>query len=269
MLIAFTCPYCGHRGQAPDNANGHNVRCSRCGKPFKVRVRIAPTAQVGVACPGCGRKITLASHELSILIECAGCSTRFVPSQLGQADAPQAPAPAEPSPNRAVNPSEDLEEDDLEEVVEVDDLEEVGDDDAPRKKSRSGVPMGLLGGFFDWLESIRQKRGDQGSPDQGSPQYVTVGFFGNIQVRASNAAEAKLAIKQLRLLRKTLVTRKRMATQQQQAIRAKYTDYVRRRGSKVQGRDALAKWFRSVESMDRDQKRRNLARELAPPERDK
>jgi hypothetical protein len=117
MRIAVTCPFCGHRGRAPapDNANGHKVRCSRCGQPFTVVPRRARTAQVGVACPGCGRKISLASHELSILIECAGCATCFVPSQLGQADAPQAPAPAEPSPNRPVSPS-DGEEDDLEEI---------------------------------------------------------------------------------------------------------------------------------------------------------
>jgi hypothetical protein len=93
---------------------------------------MSPTAQVGVACPGCGRKITLASHELSILIECAGCATRFVPSQLGQADAPQAPAPAKPSRNGSVSPSEDL--------------EEAGDDNAPRKKSGSGAAMALLVG---------------------------------------------------------------------------------------------------------------------------
>jgi DNA-directed RNA polymerase subunit RPC12/RpoP len=114
MRIAVVCPRCGHRGRAPapDNANGHNVRCSRCGQPFTVVARRARTAQVGVACPGCGREITLASHELSILVECAGCATRFVPSQLGQADAPQAPAPAEPSANPPVSPAEDLEETD-------------------------------------------------------------------------------------------------------------------------------------------------------------
>jgi hypothetical protein len=97
------------------------------------RIRALPTR---IECPGCGRKVSVGElSPRSPLLECAGCGTRFVRPQLGQTDAPQAPALAGPSRNRPVSPSEDLKED----VLEV-----VGDADAPRKKPRSGVPMALL-----------------------------------------------------------------------------------------------------------------------------
>jgi hypothetical protein len=30
------CPACGHRGNTPTNFRGHQLKCSRCGKPFQV-----------------------------------------------------------------------------------------------------------------------------------------------------------------------------------------------------------------------------------------
>jgi hypothetical protein len=43
--------------------------------------KLSPST-VAATCPGCGRTIQLQPHELSMLIECAKCGTRFVPSAV-------------------------------------------------------------------------------------------------------------------------------------------------------------------------------------------
>jgi len=119
-------------------------------------------------------------------------------------------------------------------------------------------------GLLDWLKSSGQRKAE---PD--SKLHVNVDTSGNVQVNVKNAAEAKLAIKELRLIKKTLGIRKRAVATQQKAVRSQYTDYVRRRGSKVQGGGGLGKFFRLAETADRDAKRAALANALAPLDREK
>lgn len=65
-------------------------------------------------------------------------------------------------------------------------------------------------GFLNWLKSIgRCLEG------QASQRYVTVSSSGKVHVRASTPAEAKLAMKELRLMRKMLFIKKRAITSQQ------------------------------------------------------
>jgi hypothetical protein len=93
--------------------------------------------------------------------------------------------------------------------------------------------------------------------------YVSKGIFGGYSVNVKNAAEAKLAIKELRLLKKALGLEKRAITAKQKAIRAKYTDTIRRRAFWDRQTAQTAKeWSKSWGSWTREQNAasRNLAR---------
>jgi hypothetical protein len=105
--------------------------------------------------------------------------------------------------------------------------------------------------------------------EQPATRFVTVDGNGHIDVRVRNAAEGKAAIKELRLLKKALALRKRLVTNQQQAIRAKYSDQVRRRGSKYIGGGLLGRLARIGQTFSRDHARRELANALQPLEAEK
>lgn len=105
MSVRFACPKCNSALSAPDHRIGTKTNCPKCGqrllvpgrpanrtvlgRPIEEGTRAArsparaPESQPGTACvtcPGCGRAIVLPLEELSQLIECAKCLTRFVPS---------------------------------------------------------------------------------------------------------------------------------------------------------------------------------------------
>lgn len=103
--------------------------------------------------------------------------------------------------------------------------------------------------------------------DLRATQYVTVDKNGDIHINVQNAVEASLAIKKLRLLKKAWAVRKREVTSQQKAIRADYTDNVRRRGSKFVGGGGLGRFIRLMQTGSRDSARAGLARALEPLER--
>jgi hypothetical protein len=90
-----------------------------------------------------------------------------------------------------------------------------------------------------------------------------------IRVNTSTIAEAKLAIKELRLKKKEYALQKRAATDKQKEIRAQYTDEVRSRGSIMRGGGGFGKFVRAVQSSSRDIKRAQLANALAPYEKQK
>ena len=102
-----------------------------------------------------------------------------------------------------------------------------------------------------------------------SEQYVTVDRNGCIQVNVQTVAEGRIAIKELRLLKKALAVRKREVTSQQKEIRAGYTDHVRRRRSKVVGGGGIGRFIRVLQTVSRDNTRNNLAKSLEPLEGDK
>lgn len=111
---------------------------------------------------------------------------------------------------------------------------------------------------------------DRTSPREVFPQqYVNITRNGNVVVNAQNAAEAVTAIKELRILKTELSLRKRNIHLHQQAIRASYTDTVRRRGSTFRGRGGIAQFIRALQTGSRNGARYNLAKSLRPYENEK
>jgi len=96
---------------------------------------------------------------------------------------------------------------------------------------------------------------------------IDVGF--RIVVNAKTVPEAKIALKELKLLKKALASKKRGVMEEERVTRAEYTDGVRRRPAKMRGSSIIAKMSRATESLSRASARQNLAGELAPHEREK
>ena len=88
----------------------------------------------------------------------------------------------------------------------------------------------------------------------------------NVRVNAKTVPEAKLALKELKLHKKDYALAKRQINEQQKAIRAAYTDEIRRRGSKFQGGGGVGRFIRIVQTAKRDGARKELAKKLEPLE---
>ncbi|KAM3102995.1 hypothetical protein ACKFKF_02475 [Phormidesmis sp. 146-12] len=98
---------------------------------------------------------------------------------------------------------------------------------------------------------------------------MTIADDGRINISAQSLAQAKIAIKALKLKKKEYALVKRELTQQQKVIRAEYTDQVRQQGSKVRGGGSIGRFVRTVQTINRDADRRALAQQLAPLEEQK
>lgn len=92
---------------------------------------------------------------------------------------------------------------------------------------------------------------------------------GTVTVLASTSGEAKIAISELRLLKKNLSLKKRTNTQHQQAIRSKYTNYTRNRGSVLRGFGKFGRAIRLGQRLERDSSRAQLANDLWPLEEER
>lgn len=101
------------------------------------------------------------------------------------------------------------------------------------------------------------------------PSFVSFTPNDEIVVRATTVAEAKLALKELKLKKKEQSILKRQLMEQERQIRATYTDTVRRRGSKFQGNGTIGKYVRIYQTAKNDATRSNLAVELTPLEHQK
>jgi len=104
-------------------------------------------------------------------------------------------------------------------------------------------------------------------PDQNN--FVTFLNDGRINILVQSFAEAKIAIKALKLKKKECALEKRELSQQQKIIRAEYTDKIRQQGSKVRGGGSIGRLVRTVQTINRDADRRTLAQRLAPLEEQK
>lgn len=108
---------------------------------------------------------------------------------------------------------------------------------------------------------------DTGEPITVRPtSYVTFLPGPRIEVSATTAAEAKLAIQELRAKRKEQTLAKRYIMQQQREVRAAYTSRVRTQGSMFRGGGWFGKIIRARQTGSRDAARSRLAAELAPLE---
>jgi hypothetical protein len=99
--------------------------------------------------------------------------------------------------------------------------------------------------------------------------FVNILSNGDIHISAQTVAEAKTAIKELKLKKKEYTLLKKEIIQSQQQIRAEYTDGIRRDGSMIRGGGQLGRAIRQLEGSRRDSKRSALARNLEPLEEKK
>ena len=99
--------------------------------------------------------------------------------------------------------------------------------------------------------------------------FVKITDDGKLRISARSVAEAKIAIKELKIKKREYALAKREISQQQKQIRANYTEKVRQRGSKFRGGGSVGRFVRTVQTINRDTDRRILAQELAPLEQQK
>ena len=90
-----------------------------------------------------------------------------------------------------------------------------------------------------------------------------------IRYDVSNLAEAKIALKELKLKKKEFTLQKRALAARQKEIRDAYTHEVRTRGSMLRGGGAFGRVVRAFQTLSRNSKRAGLARDLAPHENEK
>ena len=98
--------------------------------------------------------------------------------------------------------------------------------------------------------------------------YVEI-IGSTVHIKASSPAEAKIALKELKLKKKEYALLKRELNLEQKEIRAVYTDEVRTRGSMLRGGGGFGKFARLIQTASRDGKRHQLAAALAPLEQEK
>ncbi|MDA7662966.1 hypothetical protein N8550_03080 [Pirellulaceae bacterium] len=130
--------------------------------------------------------------------------------------------------------------------------------------------------FIIGTRLVRKRTSVNSISDFGSPQadssldesfrFVKVTSRGEISVYASTAADAKLAVKELRLFKKSFTLEKRQVAARKKSIRAQYTHDTRQRGSKFRGGGAFGRFVRAVQTTVGDSARSQLASALQPLE---
>jgi len=65
--------------------------------PKPAPVASPPIAAILIPCPKCLRSVPLRQHELSLLVECAGCGAQFIPSQAAAQAPPSSIPPDDPA----------------------------------------------------------------------------------------------------------------------------------------------------------------------------
>jgi hypothetical protein len=91
----------------------------------------------------------------------------------------------------------------------------------------------------------------------------------NVSCQVSSVPEAKLAIKELKLLKKGFALQKKEVATNIQTVRFDYSQEVRGRGSVVRGGGGFGRFIRAFQISSRDNKRSNLADALQPLEGEK
>lgn len=91
----------------------------------------------------------------------------------------------------------------------------------------------------------------------------------SVRYTVNNLAEAKIAMKELKIKKKEFGLLKREIAGRQNEIRAGYTHEVRNRGSMMRAGGGFGKIVRMFQTASRDSKRAGLAHDLAPLETEK
>ena len=88
----------------------------------------------------------------------------------------------------------------------------------------------------------------------------------SVRLNVANPAEARVALKELKLKKKEYGLLKREAALQLKEIRSAYSNEVATRGSKFLGRGSFGRIIRAVQTLSRDSKRAEVANRIAPLE---
>lgn len=100
--------------------------------------------------------------------------------------------------------------------------------------------------------------------DWVSPSGLIAIQSDEMRTKIATPAEGKLAIKELRLLKKQLGLQKREVNAELQALRTQYSQSTKRRGSSVRGGGSVGRFFRSMDQLSRDSQRSTHANALDP-----
>lgn len=99
--------------------------------------------------------------------------------------------------------------------------------------------------------------------------YAWVEDNGTVRTQFDTVAEAKIAIKELRLEKKDWNVTKKDVAAQIAAIRADYRSEVAQRGSKVQGGGGFGRFLRGMQTASRDNRRAKVDEAIRPLEEHK
>lgn len=98
---------------------------------------------------------------------------------------------------------------------------------------------------------------------------VWIGFDGRIFPKWQTVADARLAIKHLKLLKKEVKLKRQAICREQRSVRANHTDSNRRRGAAPRGRGIIAGVFRTIHHIDKGLAQSNLANSIGSLEEQK
>ena len=130
---------------------------------------------------------------------------------------------------------------------------------------------------YDELIKPTPKLNDNRSAESGNSvrevrnkKFITVSMNGKIApLDIRNICEARLALQQLRLVKKEKILRKQNIDEKIRQIRIDYSNQRARQGSKIHGGGLLGAIVRTFQTVDRDNQRLNIAVEIEPLEKHK
>ena len=102
-----------------------------------------------------------------------------------------------------------------------------------------------------------------------APRGATMADDGSVHLNISSAAEARAAIKQMRIVKREINVEKKLINAELAALRANRRAQVAQHGSKMRGGGNLGKSVRAFQMMGRDTERRKYSNALEPYEQAK
>jgi hypothetical protein len=138
----------------------------------------------------------------------------------------------------------------------------------PFWRRRKDEPVAVDSWTVDSPDVVPRSEGQVVAPitEPELPQGITVHDNGDISIRVSTVAEAKLAIKQLRLRKKELGLEKKQISTEMAEIKADRRQQVANQGPMMRGGGGFGKTVRAFQSSSRAAARAKHANQLAPYE---